>query len=110
MALASLDASIEREIDRLEREVAIWSPATHAVWGLWGIVFAKEELEAVLTKAAAEARGEPVKETVLSETSTLSVPSAACSETFDNLRYALGRIELFRQEWQRLKEMGIDSI
>ena len=33
-ALARLDASIEKEVDRLEREVRIWSPATHAVWGV----------------------------------------------------------------------------
>ncbi|SPO24081.1 related to CKI1 - choline kinase [Ustilago trichophora] len=110
LALASLDASIEKEIDRLEREVQLWSPATHAVWGLWGIVFAKEELEAVLTKAKAEADGQAVEETVLSEISAQNVPSAACAETFDNLRYALGRIELFRQEFQKLKEVGIDAI
>lgn len=88
----------------------LWSPATHAVWGLWGIVFAKEELEAVLTKAKAEAEGRAIEETVLSEISTQAVPSAACAETFDNLRYALGRIELFRQEFQRLKELGLDAI
>ncbi|SNX86548.1 related to CKI1 - choline kinase [Melanopsichium pennsylvanicum] len=110
LALASLDASIEKEIDRLEREVHLWSPATHAVWGLWGIVFAKEELEAVLTKAKAEAEGEPVEETVLFEMSTQAVPSATCAEIFDNLRYALGRIELFRQEFRQLKELGIDAI
>lgn len=110
LALASLDASIEKEVDRLEREVHIWSAATHAVWGLWGIVFAKEELESVLAKASAEAEGQQVEETVLSEQSTQTVPSAACAETFDNLRYALGRIELFRQEFQQLKELGIDAI
>ncbi|SPO24104.1 related to CKI1 - choline kinase [Ustilago trichophora] len=110
LALASLDASIEKEIDRLEREVQLWSPATHAVWGLWGIVFAKEELEAVLTKAKAEADGQAVEETVLSEISSQNIPSAACAETFDNLRYALGRIELFRQEFQQLKKLGIDAI
>ncbi len=110
LALATLDASIEKEVDRLEREVRLWSPATHAVWGLWGIVFAKEELEAVLIKAKAEAEGQVVKETVLSETVTQLVLPAACAESFDNLRYAVGRIELFRQEFQRLKELGVDAI
>uniref|UniRef100_V5EZE0 Choline kinase n=1 Tax=Kalmanozyma brasiliensis (strain GHG001) TaxID=1365824 RepID=V5EZE0_KALBG len=110
LALASLDASIEKEVDRLEREVHLWSPATHAVWGLWGIVFAREELESVLTRAKAEAEGQPVEETVLSDVSTKLVPSAACAESFDYLRYALGRIELFQQEFQQLKELGIDAI
>jgi len=110
LALATLDASIEKEIDRLDREVQLWSPATHAVWGLWGIVFAKEELEAVLSKAQAEAEGQAVEETVLCETSTHTMPSAACAVAFDNLRYALGRIELFRQEFHELKQMGVDAI
>lgn len=110
LALASLDASIEKEVDRLEREVHLWSPATHAVWGLWGIVFAREELESVLARAKAEAEGQPVEETVLSDVSTKLVPSAACAESFDYLRYALGRIELFQQEFQQLKELGIDAI
>ncbi|KAJ9474289.1 Choline kinase [Pseudozyma hubeiensis] len=110
LALASLDASIEKEVDRLEREVHLWSPATHAVWGLWGIVFAKEELESVLARAKAEADGQQVDETVLSEKSTQTVASAGCAETFDNLRYALGRIELFRQEFEQLKQIGIDGI
>ena len=110
MALASLDASIEKEIDRLEREVLLWSPATHAVWGLWGIVFAKEELESVLARAEAEAEGQAVEETVLTEASTQAVGAAESAETFDNLRYALGRIELFRHEWSQLKQLGIDNI
>ncbi|SPC64666.1 related to CKI1 - choline kinase [Ustilago sp. UG-2017b] len=110
MALASLDASIEKEIDRLEREVLLWSPATHAVWGLWGIVFAKEELESVLARAKAEAEGQAVEETVLTEASTQAVGAAESAETFDNLRYALGRIELFRHEWSQLKQLGIDNI
>ncbi|TKY85604.1 hypothetical protein EX895_005766 [Sporisorium graminicola] len=110
LALASLDASIEKEVDRLEREVHLWSAATHAVWGLWGIVFAKEELESVLVRAKAEAEGQPVEETVLSEISTQLVASAACADTFDNLRYALGRIELFRQEFKQLKEVGIYAV
>lgn len=110
LALASLDASIEKEVDRLEREVHLWSAATHAVWGLWGIVFAREELESVLVKAKAEAEGQVVEETVLSDVSTQTVASAACAETFDNLRYALGRIELFRQEFRQLREVGIDAI
>ena len=88
----------------------LWSPATHAVWGLWGIVFAKEELETVLALAKAEAEGQAIEETVLSEVSTPALPSRACTETFDNLRYALGRIELFRQEFRQLKELGLDAI
>ena len=33
-SLIKLNASIEREVERLEREVNMWSPAAHAVWGV----------------------------------------------------------------------------
>jgi len=33
-ALVRLDHSIEKEVERLEREIRMWSPASHAVWGV----------------------------------------------------------------------------
>ena len=107
-ALINLDAQIEKETDRLDREVQIWSPATHAVWGLWGIVFAREDIEMVLNRAKAEVEGQAVSESVLGEAPTDVV--STCSQSFDNLRYALGRIELFRQEFRRLIEMGMENL
>ncbi|KAI6045069.1 choline kinase cytoplasm [Pisolithus marmoratus] len=35
----------EASLAQLERQVRIWSPASHAVWALWGIVQAKDNLE-----------------------------------------------------------------
>ncbi|PWY99153.1 kinase-like protein [Testicularia cyperi] len=110
LALTNLDASIEKEVDRLEREVMLWSPATHAVWGLWGIVFAQEEVEAVLKRAIAEAEGDASGDSVLGDAKTDSIYEAGSAESFDNLRYALGRIELFRQEFRQLVEIGNENI
>ncbi|PWN52548.1 kinase-like protein [Violaceomyces palustris] len=116
-ALARLDASIEREIDRLEKEIKVWSPATHAVWALWGIVFAKEAIENVISQARLEVShpsppdGPPSSacfSSVLHDEDQgdemRPVMTAGCSESFDNLRYALGRFELFRSEFKRLRE------
>ncbi|KAN0059611.1 hypothetical protein ACQY0O_008179 [Thecaphora frezii] len=113
LALARLDASIEREIDRLEREIRVWSPATHAVWGLWGIVFAKEEVESVLSRAVAEIEAPAEllpRESVLRNNAPAKLHEAGSAESFDNLRYALGRFELFREEFRQLKAAGIDAI
>ncbi|KAI6159604.1 choline kinase cytoplasm [Pisolithus thermaeus] len=35
----------EANLAQLERQVRIWSPASHAVWAVWGIVQAKDNLE-----------------------------------------------------------------
>ncbi|KDN43410.1 kinase-like protein [Tilletiaria anomala UBC 951] len=120
-SLARLDASIEREVDRLEREVNVWSPASHAVWGLWGIVFGRAEIEAVLERAlatvrdasmgtdAAGAKDDNENDDVLllqaeEKDKEAGAEEAGAEEAFDYLRYALGRIELFRYE---IKELGI---
>ncbi|KAK0558099.1 hypothetical protein OC846_000092 [Tilletia horrida] len=91
-ALAKLEMSIEKEVDRLEREVWLWGPACHALWGLWGIVFAKEEIEELLESALdpSGARKREVQQQAEGE--------GVDVDTFDYLRYALGRIELFRED------------
>lgn len=106
--MITLDSQIEKETDRLDREVQLWSPATHAVWGLWGIVFAREDVEAVLKQAKAEVEGEALSDSVLGEARADVV--STCSQSFDNLRYALGRIEMFRQEFRRLIDIGIENL
>ncbi|KAL9935478.1 hypothetical protein V8E36_005826 [Tilletia maclaganii] len=97
-ALAKLEASIEKEVDRIEHEVWLWGPACHALWALWGIVFAKEEIEQLLEDAlnpdTGSAKPKDVKTIVEGEGSDV--------DTFDYLRYTLGRIELFRQETQSM--------
>jgi choline kinase len=35
----------EKELEKLDRQVRAWSPASHAMWAVWGIVQAKEDME-----------------------------------------------------------------
>ncbi|UZJ57157.1 hypothetical protein CBS101457_006477 [Exobasidium rhododendri] len=97
-SLIALEASMEREIDRLEKEVEIYSMACHASWALWGVTFAKEQIELVLEDVLN--RSGASDETILLMDTDQTTPAsvAGCSEDFDNLRYTLGRVELFREE------------
>ena len=36
---------LERELEKLDCQVRAWSPASHAMWALWGIVQAKDDIE-----------------------------------------------------------------
>jgi len=36
---------LEGELEKLDRQVKAWSPASHAMWAVWGIVQAKEDIE-----------------------------------------------------------------
>ncbi|KAJ8514930.1 hypothetical protein ONZ45_g7579 [Pleurotus djamor] len=36
---------LEKEVSRLDHQVRAWSPSTHGMWALWGIVQAKEDVE-----------------------------------------------------------------
>lgn len=36
---------LHSEVSQLERQVRIWSPASHAMWTVWGIVQAQDSLE-----------------------------------------------------------------
>lgn len=76
---------------------------------MWGIVFAREDVEDVLARAIAEIESPP-QDSVLGDRPPVISSKAGCAEVFDNLRYALGRIELFRQEAAQLYEVGIDAI
>jgi len=35
---------VEDQLERLDDQVRVWSPASHAVWTVWGIVQAKDDL------------------------------------------------------------------
>ena len=58
---------------RLEAQVSAWSPASHGMWALWGLVQAREALDGT--------DGEP---------------------EFDYVGYARCRIESFRRELRSL--------
>merc|ERR1712130_123980 len=45
------EMAVDAEIDRLEEEIRLWSPATHAVWGLWGIVISREDIVSLIDAA-----------------------------------------------------------
>lgn len=87
------------EVERLEEEVYVWSPATHAVWGMWGAVMSCDDIVALLGRARACVK-------TVDGVLTYCPPSPAeqdamdrkGAESFDNMRYSLGRIELFRKE------------
>ncbi|KAK1232087.1 hypothetical protein PQX77_004805 [Marasmius sp. AFHP31] len=38
------DAELESEAEALDEQVRFWSPSSHAWWGVWGIVQAKDDL------------------------------------------------------------------
>lgn len=33
------------DVELLDKQVGIWSPASHAMWAIWGLVQAREDLE-----------------------------------------------------------------
>jgi len=35
---------VEKELDQLEGLVVAWSPASHAMWAIWGIVQARDDV------------------------------------------------------------------
>ena len=76
----------EEDIDLLEEQVRRWSPASHAMWAIWGVVQAREEVERV--KSGGNLDGEEDEEVPASE--------------FEYLTYAKGRIEAFRREVKAL--------
>ncbi|WWC64747.1 uncharacterized protein I303_107358 [Kwoniella dejecticola CBS 10117] len=69
---------LSEKVNALEREVRIWSPASSALWSLWGIIQAEEQVEAIVSK----------KEGYVLE--------------YDCLGYAEGRLDMFRDEARKL--------
>lgn len=74
--------NVTEEAKRLEAQVKVWSPSSHAMWAVWGLVQAREDLELA---AKAEAEG--------------SQPERL---EFDYLGYTLSRVAGFRREMQAL--------
>jgi choline kinase len=76
----------EEDINLLEEQVRRWSPASHAMWAVWGVVQARENVERA--KAGGRLDGEEDGD----------VPAGE----FEYLAYAKGRFEAFRREVRAL--------
>lgn len=98
----SRERSIAAEIDRLEEEVRVWSPATNAIWALWGIVIARDEILALIADARTRIRRMDDGTLTYTPPPPPAVDGANDSEPFDNLRFSLGRMEIFRNEMRAL--------
>lgn len=72
---------IDVEMDRLEEQVRVWSPASHAMWAIWGIVQAMEDMK-----------------------NAASNPEVLQNLEFDYLGYAKCRMQGFRRE---IKALGL---
>jgi choline kinase len=70
----------DKAMSELDKEVSYWSPASHAVWALWGLIQARDDVS----------NWDGIEEGIGGE--------------FDYLGYAVGRMEGFRRE---LVERGI---
>jgi len=103
----AFDATLA-EIERLDEEVYVWSPAINAVWGLWGVVIARDDIVTLL---------ETMKQHVCITPSGWEFDQQAAIESglergdpndFDNLRFSLDRIEVFREELDA-RQVGLKS-
>lgn len=65
----------DASLSQLERQVRIWSPASHGVWAVWGVVQAREDVERSQDEGELE---------------------------FDNIAYAKGRMQAFFDELRKL--------
>jgi choline kinase len=69
-----LHPGIDTEMELLEKQVQAWSPTSNALWSVWGIVQAKDDV-----LAGSVGAGE-----------------------FDYIAYALGKVRMFREDLKRL--------
>ncbi|OAV91667.1 hypothetical protein PTTG_06511 [Puccinia triticina 1-1 BBBD Race 1] len=72
------------EVTSLEQDVSLWSPASHAMWALWGLVQARDDLKVQLDRWLS--------------LPTLSLANPSTDEfEFDYFSYSAERIILFRR-------------
>jgi len=62
-------SDLDQLVAALDYQVRVWSPASHAMWAIWGIVQAREDVE-----------------------------NGVVEPEFDYIGYAKGRMESFRKE------------
>ncbi|KAJ9122437.1 hypothetical protein QFC22_001862 [Naganishia vaughanmartiniae] len=85
------EEQIEQErVDALEKEVRLWSPASSVFWALWGMVQAEEQIQRTKDVKDEEERAKLL------------------ASEFDYLKYALGRIRMFRREAAELGALKND--
>ncbi|KPV76920.1 uncharacterized protein RHOBADRAFT_51902 [Rhodotorula graminis WP1] len=121
----------DARVERLEEEVRVWQPSSHAQWAVWGIVQAKEDLLARIKswkdKAARGSRAtssapsplpspSPSPSALVDQVKELGLDDAdelvdlddmeEVGEVFDYLSYAAERMNMFRSE---LRELGVVS-
>ncbi|KAK4698987.1 choline kinase, partial [Phenoliferia sp. Uapishka_3] len=130
---AAKEAEEDPRVTRLSEEVTIWEPSSHAMWAVWGIVQAKEDLlfkvekwkKACLKSQREGVEGGMENMSLVDGGERPRLTRGKSGEVvdengevqqegdedepepvadFDYLSYSLGRIELFRKE---LKELGI---
>lgn len=63
----------DAEVRKLDRQVQVWSPASHAMWGIWSLIHARPDIE-----------------------------SKNLAPEFNYVTYACNRLEAFRREIGRL--------
>ncbi|BGP05409.1 hypothetical protein JCM10049v2_001215 [Rhodotorula toruloides] len=121
------NGSEDPRVERLLEEVRIWEPSSHAMWAVWGVVQAKEDLLARIQawkdkaqRGATSSSPSPVSPGTEAEL-VASVKAmglegqdvaelvdmddlADVGEVFDYLSYAAERMEMFRQE---LRQLGV---
>lgn len=71
---AEQNEKVQEELDQMEKQVQAWSPASHAMWALWGLVQAKDD--------------------VMGQSGEVG--------DFNYLGYAVGRVQGFRTELAEL--------
>lgn len=100
-------------MQRLEAEVRVWEPCSHAMWAVWGIVQAKEDLVSRIEKWKRDALESEARKRARRGVEGLSLDDEELGNgaqqeklelAFDYLTYALGRIQLFRDQ---LRELGV---
>lgn len=124
MSTDGADVDEDPRVVRLEREVQVWEPSSHAMWAVWGIVQAKEDLlykvakwKKACVKSQADGVTDGVAQMGLEDEGRPKVTRGKSGEAldeqedeeelvadFDYLSYSLGRMQLFRRE---LKALGI---
>ncbi|EGG03867.1 uncharacterized protein MELLADRAFT_89841 [Melampsora larici-populina 98AG31] len=83
----------EERIKKLEEEVKIWSPASHVMWSLWGLVQAQDDIKDRMEKWKSEEDEDQIEE-----------GKGLSDLEFDYLSFSLERIGSFRK---MLCELGV---
>ena len=76
----------------------VWSPAINAMWGLWGIVMAHDDVVTLLELMEQHVHTSPSGWKFDQQAAIESGLERGDPNEFDNLRFSLDRIEVFREE------------